>query len=50
MELCEVFPAVQAAKKCVELSPLWWVAHQTLGRAFLGMGEVRMVRLKIETH
>ena len=49
MELCEVFPAVQAAKKCVELSPLWWVAHQTLGRAFLGMGEVRMVRLEIVT-
>lgn len=43
MELCEVFPAVQAAKKAVELAPLWPVAHQTLGRACLGLGEVRMV-------
>ena len=43
MELCEVFPAVQAAKKAVEFAPLWWVAHQTLGRAYLGLGEVRMV-------
>ena len=46
MELCEVFPAVQAAKKAVELAPHWWVAHQTLGRAFLGLGEVRLVSLR----
>ena len=40
-----MFPAVQAAKKAVELAPHWWVAHQTLGRAFLGLGEVRLVSL-----
>jgi hypothetical protein len=43
MELCEVFPAVQSAKKAVEYSPTWWIAHQTLGRAYLGLGEVKMV-------
>lgn len=42
MELCEVFPAVQSAKKAVEYSPTWWIAHQTLGRAYLGLGEVKM--------
>ena len=40
----EVYPAVAAAEKAVELKPTWWVAHQTLGRAHLGLGEVRMVR------
>jgi len=43
MELCEVFPAVQTAKKAVELAPTWWIAHQTLGRAYLGLGEVSLV-------
>ncbi|KAH3848885.1 tetratricopeptide repeat protein 33-like [Dreissena polymorpha] len=42
MELCEIYPAVQAAKKAVQFAPTWWIAHQTLGRAFLGLGEVRM--------
>ncbi|XP_045159179.2 tetratricopeptide repeat protein 33-like [Mercenaria mercenaria] len=42
MELCEVFPAVQSAKKAVEYGPTWWIAHQTLGRAYLGLGEVKM--------
>ncbi|WAR24747.1 TTC33-like protein, partial [Mya arenaria] len=41
MELCEVFPAVQSAQKVIKLAPTWWIGHQTLGRAFLGMGEVR---------
>lgn len=44
MELKEVFPAVQAAEKAVELDPTWSVARQTLGRAQLGLGEVYMVR------
>lgn len=43
MELCEVLPAVQSAKKAVEYAPTWWIAHQTLGRAYLGLGEVKMV-------
>ena len=43
MELCEVYPAVQAAMKAVECEPTWWIAHQTLGRAHLGLGEVRLV-------
>ncbi|KAK3090260.1 hypothetical protein FSP39_010483 [Pinctada imbricata] len=40
--LCEVFPAVSTARKVTELKPTWWVGHQTLGRALLGLGEVRM--------
>jgi len=40
--LCEVYPALQAARRAVELDPLWWEAWQTLGRAHLGLGEVRI--------
>ncbi|XP_061192762.1 tetratricopeptide repeat protein 33-like [Saccostrea echinata] len=40
--LNEVYPAVQAAVKCTEINPLWWVGHQTLGRAQLGLGDVAM--------
>lgn len=43
LSLNEVYPAVQAASKAVELSPLWWPAYQSLGRAHLGLGEVRLV-------
>jgi len=43
LELEEVFPAVQAAEKAVQLDPTWAIAKQTLGRAQLGMGEVHMV-------
>ena len=43
MQLCEVFPAVHAAQKAVNLNATWWVAYQTLGRAQLGMGEVLLV-------
>ncbi|ELT88252.1 hypothetical protein CAPTEDRAFT_154287 [Capitella teleta] len=42
MQLSEVYPAVSAANKSVELAPLWWVSHQTLGRALLGLGEVQL--------
>lgn len=45
MELSELYPAVQEARKAVESCPTWWVAHQTLGRALLGLGEVRMAVL-----
>ncbi|KAL3870104.1 hypothetical protein ACJMK2_042717 [Sinanodonta woodiana] len=40
--LNEPFQAVQAARKSHELNPLWWVAHQTLGRALISVGEVKM--------
>ncbi|XP_038048673.1 tetratricopeptide repeat protein 33-like [Patiria miniata] len=40
--LHEVFPAVQTAVSAVKLNPRWWAAHQTLGRAQLGLGEIKM--------
>ena len=44
MEVHEVFPAVQAAEKAVTSDPRWWVAYQTLGRAQLGLGDLKLVR------
>ena len=44
MQLNEVLPAINAAQKAVEVNPVWWVGHQTVGRAHLGLGEVQMVR------
>ncbi|BFZ16522.1 hypothetical protein BsWGS_19561 [Bradybaena similaris] len=42
MAVGEVFPALQAAERVVELTPTWWVGHQTLGRALANIGEVKM--------
>lgn len=42
MSLGEVYPAVCAAEKAVSLNANWWVGHQTLGRAQLGLGEVKL--------
>jgi len=38
----EVYPAVLSARTAVKCNALWWVSHQTLGRAHLGLGEVDM--------
>ena len=43
--LGELFPSVNAAEKAVEMRPCWWMAYQTLGRAHLGLGEVRLVSI-----
>ena len=43
MELGEIFPAVQSAKRSVHIKPDWGVAHQTLGRAYLNIGELSLV-------
>lgn len=43
MQLNEIFPAVSMAEKAVKLKNNWWVSYQTLGRAQLGIGEVKMV-------
>ncbi|XP_022087818.1 tetratricopeptide repeat protein 33-like isoform X3 [Acanthaster planci] len=40
--LHEVFPAVQAAELAVKSNAKWWPAHQTLGRAQLGLGEIKL--------
>ncbi|KAL8597855.1 hypothetical protein ACOMHN_061388 [Nucella lapillus] len=42
MAVGEVFPAVHTAQQAVKADPTWWVARQTLGRAQLNMGEVRL--------
>ena len=42
-ELNELYEAVFAAEKAVELDPTWAVARQTLGRAQLGIGELDLV-------
>ena len=47
MSLGEVFPAVCEAEKAVSLNANWWVGHQTLGRAQLGLGEVKLVGLML---
>ena len=43
MAVGEAFPAVQTAQQAVSADPTWWEARQTLGRAQLNMGEVKMV-------
>ena len=34
-------PAIEAAKSAVEIEPKWWSAYQTLGRAYLGYGQLQ---------
>ena len=40
MELEEIFPAVEAAKKAVHLRPDWPQGRQTLGRSLLNVGQL----------
>ncbi|ESP03306.1 hypothetical protein LOTGIDRAFT_56543, partial [Lottia gigantea] len=42
INLNELFPALTVANKVIEIDSLWWVGYQTLGRAHLNMGEVKM--------
>lgn len=49
LELHELFPAIQAAEKAVSLNPHWYVAHQTLGRAQMGYGNVEMASIHKKT-
>jgi hypothetical protein len=41
--VAELFPAVAAAERAVQLQSNWPIAHQTLGRAQTGIGEIEMV-------
>ena len=45
MTVGELFQAVQSAERAVQLKPNWSIVYQTLGRAQLGIGEIKMVRL-----
>jgi len=47
MSLGEVYSAVCAAEKAVGVNPNWWIGHQTLGRAQLGLGEVKLVSVTL---
>ena len=37
-------PAVESASSSVKSNPVWWEAHQTLGRALIGRGSVKEAR------
>ena len=49
MAVGEAFPAAQTAQQAVSADPTWWEARQTLGRAQLNMGEVKMVTVHLVT-
>ena len=38
--LHEWLPAISAAREAVRIKPNWFIGHQTLGRAQMGLGEV----------
>eukprot|EP00092_Neocalanus_flemingeri_P038131 GFUD01041503.1.p1 GENE.GFUD01041503.1~~GFUD01041503.1.p1 ORF type:complete len:201 (-),score=70.43 GFUD01041503.1:266-868(-) len=42
INLHEWIDAIKAAEKVVKLKPTWWVGYQTLGRAQMGIGEVKL--------
>ena len=42
LSLHEWVPSISCSSQCVRLQPTWWVGHQTLGRAQMGLGEVAM--------
>ena len=42
LSLHEWVPSISCSSECVRLQPTWWVGHQTLGRAQMGLGEVAM--------
>jgi len=41
MQLHEWEPAIESSKLALKIDPNWYSAHQTLGRAFLGKGDVK---------
>jgi len=48
MSLHEWLPSIKCSEECIKLQPTWWVGHQTLGRAQLGLGEVGMAVTSFE--
>ncbi|XP_033096797.1 tetratricopeptide repeat protein 33-like [Anneissia japonica] len=44
MILHEHWPAIKSAENAVKISPTWWQAYQTLGRAQLGQGEILLAK------
>jgi len=43
MQLHEWEPAIESSKSALKIDPNWHSAHQTLGRAYLGKGDVKEV-------
>jgi len=44
IQLHEWIPAIQAASRAIEYKKTWWEGFQTLGRAQLGLGEIKLAR------
>lgn len=44
LQVHEWTQAIDSAKLAIQSNPLWWEAHQTLGRAYMGCGEVNLAR------
>jgi len=44
IQLHEWIPAIQAANRAIECNKTWWEGHQTLGRAQLGLGEIKLAK------
>jgi len=42
INLHEWIPAIRAAEQCIKLKTNWYIGHQTLGRAQMGLGEVEL--------
>ena len=43
MELAEIYPAVESAKRAIHLKPDWAEGYQTLGRSMLNTGQLILV-------
>merc|ERR1712133_141581 len=42
INLHEWIPAITSAQQCINMKPNWYIGHQTLGRAQMGLGEVQL--------
>jgi len=42
INLHEWIPAISSAQQCINIKPNWYIGHQTLGRAQMGLGEVQL--------
>ena len=43
MQLEEIYPAFESAKRAIHLKPDWAEGYQTLGRSLLNIGKLNLV-------